>query len=235
MKNFSIIIPIYNESESIFKLIEEIEAEFHKGCPEIVIVDDGSNDDFNKQINMIKKKSFIIKRHSKNYGKCKAMMTGIAAANNNLICVIDGDGQNPPYEIKKLISFWESLTVKEKQKFLICGNRKHRKDTLTKRISSKVANFVRKRFLNDDCHDTACALKIFLKEEYLKIKYFKNMHRFLPALFKMHNCKIFNVDVDDRPRKSGISKYSFNNRFWVGIVDLVQVWSLIKKEKKNGE
>ena len=93
---------------------------------------------------------------------------------------------------------------------------------------------MRKFFLNDDCDDTACALKIFNRSDYLKIKYFRNMHRFLPALFKMNNCKIFNVQVDDRLRYSGVSKYSFNNRFWVGIIDLVKVWILIKKGEKNG-
>ena len=91
---------------------------------------------------------------------------------------------------------------------------------------SKVANTIRKFLLKDDCNDTACALKIFNRSHYLKIKYFRNMHRFLPALFKMNNCKIFNVQVDDRLRYSGVSKYSFNNRFWVGIIDLIKVYFL---------
>ncbi len=235
MKNFSIIIPIYNESESIFELIEEINIEFTKNCPEIVIVNDGSNDDFNEKINSSKYKKISIKNHPKNYGKCMAMLTGISAAKNDLICIMDGDGQNPPYEVKKLIRFWDSLPKNEKKKIIICGNRSKRQDTLTKRISSKIANKVRKFFLDDNCNDTACALKVFLRNDYLKIKYFRNMHRFLPALFKMNNCKIYNVQVDDRPRNAGISKYSFNNRFWIGIIDLIKVWILIKKEKKNGK
>ena len=73
-----------------------------------------------------------------------------------------------------------------------------------------------------------------MRSEFLKINYFKNMHRFLPALFKINNCKIFNVLVDDRPRTSGVSKYSFHNRFWIGIIDLINVWIFLKKEKKNG-
>ena len=88
--------------------------------------------------------------------------------------------------------------------------------------------------MKDDCNDTACALKLFNRSDYLKIKYFKNMHRFLPALFKIRNCQIFNVLVDDRARKAGVSKYAFNNRFWIGIIDLIKVWILIKKEKNNG-
>ena len=148
---------------------------------------------------------------------------------------MDGDGQNPPYEVKKMIAFWHNLSQKEQDNSLICGNRKIRKDTLIKRLCSKVANSIRKFLLKDDCNDTACALKIFNRSDYLKIKYFRNMHRFLPALFKMHNCKIFNVQVDDRLRYSGVSKYSFNNRFWVGIIDLIKVYFLIKKGETNGD
>ena len=163
------------------------------------------------------------------------MLTGISNARNNLICIMDGDGQNPPYEVKKMINFWRNLSKKEQDNSLICGNRKIRKDTLIKRLSSKVANTIRRFLLKDDCNDTACALKIFNRSDYLKIKYFRNMHRFLPALFKMNNCKIFNVQVDDRLRYSGVSKYSFNNRFWVGIIDLIKVYFLIKKGETNGD
>ena len=118
---------------------------------------------------------------------------------------------------------------------MICGNRKYRQDDFKKKISSRVANSIRKFILNDDCIDTACALKVFSKSNYLSIDYFKNMHRFLPALFKSKGCKIFNVPIEDRPRTAGKSKYNFNNRFWVGIIDLIKVWKLIKKENKNGK
>ena len=235
MKTFSIIIPIYNESESIFDLIKEIHSEFKKNIPELIIVDDGSNDDFYKQRHELKKLNVRILRHKKNLGKCRAMLTGISNARNNLICIMDGDGQNPPYEVKKMINFWRNLSKKEQDNSLICGNRKIRKDTFIKRLSSKVANTIRRFLLKDDCNDTACALKIFNRSDYLKIKYFRNMHRFLPALFKMNNCKIFNVQVDDRLRYSGVSKYSFNNRFWVGIIDLIKVYFLIKKGETNGD
>ena len=235
MKTLSIIIPIYNESESIFDLIREIHLEFKKNTPELIIVDDGSNDGFYQKRAKFKSLKVRIIRHKKNLGKCRAMLTGITDAKNNLICIMDGDGQNPPYEAKNLITFWSKLSKKEQNNFLICGNRKKRKDTLIKRLSSKVANTVRKFLLEDDCNDAACALKVFNRSDYLRIKYFRNMHRFLPALFKMKSCKIFNVQVDDRLRHSGISKYSFNNRFWVGIIDLIKVYILIKKGERNGD
>ena len=234
MKNISIIIPIFNESESIFKLIDEIFSEYKKKPPEVIIVNDGSTDDFANKVHTIKKKVCIYS-HKSNLGKCRAMLTGIKKAKNELVCVIDGDGQNPPYEIKKLISTWKNIESKYKNKFLICGNRKYRQDDFKKKISSRVANSIRKFILNDDCIDTACALKVFSKSNYLSIDYFKNMHRFLPALFKSKGCKIFNVPIEDRPRTAGKSKYNFNNRFWVGIIDLIKVWKLIKKENKNGK
>ena len=232
MNNFTIIIPIYNESDSIFILVKEIKKEFRGKLPEIIIVDDGSTDSFASEKKKLTNNIKIIS-HKNNLGKCMAMMTGVKAANNNVICIIDGDGQNPPYEIKKMIDYWYQVTKNWKSFVLICGNRKKRKDTFLKRFSSKVANIVRKFILNDDCDDTACALKVFNKKDYLKIKYFKNMHRFLPALFKMKKGRIFNVLVDDRQRFAGVSKFNFNNRFWIGIIDLFKVWLLINKKERK--
>ena len=231
MNNFSIIIPIFNESECVFMLVDEIQKEFGLQKPEIVIVDDGSNDDFRKKENLLTRKKINVFYHSQNLGKSKAMETGIRKSKNDLICVMDGDGQNPPYEIKKFIDMWKKLSKKDKIFGLICGNRIHRKDTLLKKFSSLIANKLRKLLLNDDCDDTACAFKLFRRQDYLKIKYFKNMHRFLPALFKMHGGKIFNIMVNDRKRFGGKSKFNFNNRFWIGIIDLAKVWILIHKRR----
>ena len=231
MNNFSIIIPIFNESECVFMLVDEIQKEFGLQKPEIVIVDDGSNDDFRKKENLLSQKKINVFYHSQNLGKSKAMETGIRKSKNDLICVMDGDGQNPPYEIKKFIDMWKKLSKTDKIFGLICGNRIHRKDTLLKKFSSLIANKLRKLLLNDDCDDTACAFKLFRRQDYLKIKYFKNMHRFLPALFKMHGGKIFNIMVNDRKRSGGKSKFNFNNRFWIGIIDLAKVWILIHKRR----
>ena len=228
-QKFTIIIPIYNENESIFKLIKEINLELEN--QEIIIIDDGSTDDFFKNYsNLTFSKNISVQKHEKNLGKCAAMLTGIKKAKNQLIVCIDGDGQNPPSEIKKLINSWYDPKNLSNEFLLICGERIKRKDNFLKKISSKFANKFRKFLLNDQCNDTACALKVFNREDYLSIDYFKNMHRFLPALFIMKRGKVVNVPVKDRPRLSGKSKFNFHNRFWIGIIDLVKVWILINKK-----
>ena len=212
MKNFTIIIPIFNESDSIFELVEELTKEFKKLKPQLIIVNDGSTDDFLKKKDKIRYKPFKLISHTNNYGKCKAM--------------------NPPYEAKKLMKYWNNLSEKQKKFGLICGNRVNRQDTTIKKISSIIANKVRRFILKDDCNDTACALKVFSKNDYLKLDYFLNMHRFLPALFKMNSGEIYNVPVADRKRERGVSKYSFNNRFWIGVSDLIKVRLMILKRRK---
>ena len=230
---FTIIIPIFNEVESIFSLIDELTNEFIIEKPEIIIVNDGSTDEFN---NVFKKKhshkNIKVVNHKKNLGKCMAMLTGVKHSENHIIAIMDGDGQNPPSEVRKLLKYWNENYRNSEESLLICGHRVDRKDSIIKKISSKVANKVRKSILNDDCFDTACALKVFRKKNYLELPYMRNMHRFLPALFKMRKSKIINVPVIDRPRVVGISKYNFSNRFWVGITDLIKVYSLINKEKE---
>ena len=232
MQKFSIIIPIFNEEDSISILLNELYSEFKNRNIEILIIDDGSTDNFKDKL-MSTPKNLKIISHNQNLGKCRAMLTGIKKAKGKLIGVIDGDGQNPPRELKKLLNFWENISQKNKQFFLVCGNRKIRQDTLIKKISSKIANYIRRMILRDECNDTACALKVFRKIDYLNIPYFKNMHRFLPSLFKTRGGKIFNIQVNDRLRFGGLSKYNFNNRFWVGIRDLIKVWYLINFSKRR--
>jgi len=229
MNKFTIIIPIYNEVESIFNLISEIDNEFKKERPEIIIVNDGSTDRFEEEYKNHNLKYKVVK-HKKNLGKCKAMESGIKKATNEIVCIIDGDGQNPPSQAKKIIKFWHQIPKKNSFS-LVCGNRVNRQDKLIKRISSRFANKIRMFILNDECKDTACALKVFAKSDYLQIPYFKNMHRFLPALFKIKKGSIYNVPVIDRKRVAGISKFNFHNRFWVGIIDLINVWGLINIKK----
>ena len=229
-KKFTIIIPIYNEIDAIFPLLDELIEEFKSEKPEIIVVDDGSTDNFLNKFKKIKKiKNIILKKHTENLGKCAAMMTGAKSAKNELLVFMDGDGQNPPSEVRKLVNKWLELKKEDRRSLLICGNRIKRKDNFVKRVSSKFANSLRKQILNDNCNDTACALKALEKKDYINLEYFRNMHRFLPALFILRDIKVINIPVVDRPRILGKSKFNFHNRFWVGMIDLIKVWNLIRK------
>ena len=232
-KKFTIIIPIYNEIDAIFPLLDELIEEFKSEKPEIIVVDDGSTDNFLKKFKKVKKiKNIILKKHTENLGKCAAMMTGAKSAKNELLVFMDGDGQNPPSEVRKLVNKWLELKKEDRRSLLICGNRIKRKDNFVKRVSSKFANSLRKQILNDNCNDTACALKALEKKDYINLEYFRNMHRFLPALFILRDIKVINIPVVDRPRILGKSKFNFHNRFWVGMIDLIKVWNLIRKGRE---
>ena len=112
---------------------------------------------------------------------------------------------------------------------LVGGIRRKRKDNIFKKVSSRTANFIRRIILKDDCTDTGCSLKVFDRNTFLSLPYFNGIHRFIPALYKYSNSRNIFIDVDHRLRKSGESKYGFNNRFYKGIIDIFRVRKIIKK------
>ena len=232
MKFVSIIIPVYNESSNLTKLLEEISYTFknlHVNF-EIIIIDDASTDD---TVNIIEKLklfyNFKIKliKNKKNYGQSYSILQGIKFSSNNTIITIDGDGQNNPADIPKLIKKYFS----DEELFLVAGIRKKRKDKFIKILSSKIANKVRKFILDDNCDDTGCSLKIFDKKTFLKFPYFDGIHRFIPALFNGYSKKMCFVDVDHRKRLHGVSKYDTLVRLIKGIRDLIKVRKIIKNLK----
>ena len=154
-------------------------------------------------------------------------MNGINSSKYNTIVTIDGDGQNNPIDIPKLANVYFS----NKNLYLVGGIRKNRKDNFKKIISSKIANLIRKKLLNDNCNDTGCSLKIFDKETFLRFPPFNGMHRFLPALFKGYGKNTDFINVDHRKRKFGISKYGTFDRMIRGIRDMIRVLIIIKKIK----
>ena len=226
MPNFSIVIPLYNESTNIEKLVPEI---FHSLTKyqkyELILINDGSNDNTLEVIEKIKKKySLILINNETNKGQSYSIWNGIINSNYNTIVTIDGDGQNNPNDIPKLLEIYFSKKIFA----LVGGIRKKRKDSLLKIISSKIANKVRSLILNDDCIDTGCSLKVFDKDIFLLFPFFDGLHRFLPALFKGYGMNIFFVDVDHRPRISGISKYGTLDRLYKGIIDIIRVKKIIR-------
>ncbi len=232
MNNISIVIPIFNEEKNIDLLVDEIMCinEIDK-INEIVLVDDKSVDNTKFVISNLKNTNSLVKLffHKKNLGQSKALYTGVKMANSDVIITLDADLQNNPKDISKLFNLYFS-DIETK---LVGGIRVNRKDNLIKRISSKFANFVRKFFLDDECDDTGCSLKMFDRNLFLSLPYFNGIHRFLPALFKYSGSKNQFVFVDHRSRKYGFSKYGTFDRAIKGLKDLYRVKKIISKLKND--
>ena len=222
---FSIVIPVYNEQDNISKLILEIYSADIKNF-ELIIVDDASNDNTIKILEKLKiKYEFKIIKLDTNSGQSIAIKTGINNSSYNNIITIDGDCQNNPKDIPKLINTYCSNEAIK----LVGGIRQKRRDSYIKKISSKLANKVRRYILNDDCDDTGCSLKVFDKKIFLSFVFFDGIHRFLPALFKGYGHSTAFLYVDHRNRVHGVSKYGTFKRLIKGIKDLYMVYNHLKK------
>ncbi len=227
----SLIIPMHNEAENAAPLVREIREALSPYFEyEVILVDDGSTDATPTILEGLAKVDpsvrFIL--HESNYGQSASVCSGVHAAKHQVIATLDGDGQNPPSEIKKL---FDAAQAQEKSldHYLIAGHRVKRKDTWIKRISSRIANAARKMLLRDDCPDSGCGLKLFDKKTFLSLPHFNHMHRFLPALFKSLGAEIINVPIKHRTRRSGVSKYGTWDRFLAGLGDLLGVAWLVRR------
>jgi len=212
---------------------ELINACQHAPVKEIVLVDDASSDDTLAQLQAIRQAHtdlIVVAHHLHRCGQSTALATGIRAAHNDLIVTLDGDRQNDPVDIPKLLASAQPL-IQTEQPFLINGRRIGRQDSLVRKASSRVANSVRGALLRDQTPDTGCGLKLFRRRDFLQLPYFDHMHRFLPALFQRLGGTVVSVDVSHRPRVSGKSKYGINNRLWAGIIDLFGVAWLLRRSK----
>jgi dolichol-phosphate mannosyltransferase len=145
------------------------------------------------------------------------------------VATLDGDGQNDPADIMKLLSASRESSLPP---VCVCGERRQRRDSWSKRFSSRVANRVRSNFLGDGIADTGCGLKLFQREAFLDLPRFDHMHRFLPALFIRDGGNVISVPVNHRPRHRGVSKYGLHNRLWVGLVDLLGVLWLLRRSRR---
>lgn len=224
MTELTIVIPAHNEAGNIGTLIKEINAAFAAGPSyEIIVIDDGSIDgSASEAINA--GDHVRVLRHEKRTGKSRALISGFQAARGQWIATLDGDGQNDPADITKL---WPRIQTSPP--VLFAGVRKRRNDGVVKLLTSRFANLVRKRLLKDDCRDTGCGFKIIPASTAQGLPYFDNMHRFIPALSRRAGLSVVEVDVEDRPRLSGVSKYGFFDRAAVAFLDTVGVFWLIRR------
>ena len=229
LKDFSIVIPVFNEEYNIEKLILEInKIHFDDYQYEIIFVNDASVDGTKLLLDSLNiKYKFKVVNHKNNKGQSESIRSGIKESKFSNILTLDGDGQNDPKDIPKLLTkYFADSSLK-----LLGGIRRERKDTLVKKISSRLANLIRKFILKDNCDDTGCSLKIFDKSIFLKFPFFDGIHRFLPALYKGYGHKTLFITVNHRHRSFGESKYGTFDRLKKGILDLIKVYFIIKNKK----
>jgi dolichol-phosphate mannosyltransferase len=229
------VIPVYNEAENIVPLVQEIVPSLEgRGEYEIIVVDDGSDDDTLARLQILRaggETRLRILRHPRNLGKSAALRNGVGAAHGEWVATLDGDGQNDPADIPRLCEVLADCSGEHRLR-LVCGHRVRRDDPWLKRLSSRIANAVRGRLLGDAVPDTGCGLKLIHRQAFLDLPFFDHMHRFLPALIERGGGTVVSVEVSHRPRLHGESKYGVHNRLWVGITDLFGVlW--LKRRAKN--
>lgn len=215
MPEFSVIIPLHNEAENIPILQQEIRESLQGMKYELVLVDDGSTDGTAGNIRHDKHVRVI--QFSHNCGQSAALLAGMRAAKGDVLVLLDGDLQNDPRDIPRL------LAEIEKGADLVCGYRARRQDSEVKKISSKIANAVRNRVIGDGIRDTGCTLKAMRRECATALVPFRGVHRFLPALIKNAGFHVTEIAVNHRPRRHGVSKYGVGNRALQATVDMLGV------------
>lgn len=226
----SIVIPVRNEADNIAPLVDEIAATLEKNLAfELIYVNDGSTDRTEAELTRLMASRPWLRqiRHETSCGQSAAVSSGVIHARAGVVVTLDGDGQNDPAFIPALL---EAMT-KTPHIGLVAGQRVGRQATGFKKLQSRVANAVRSVVLRDGTRDTGCGLKAFRRDLFLRLPYFDGLHRFLPALVRREGYAIGYVDVVDRPRRAGISNYGMWDRLWIGILDLIGVWWLIRRRR----
>lgn len=229
---FSIVIPVRDEGPNLVPLVDELVAvlgagDGPAGAWEAVFVDDGSGDDSAAVLAVLAGRfAFLhLLRHPRGLGKSAALRTAALVAGAAWIVTMDGDRQNDPRDIVRLLD----RAAESDRPALVSGIRRKRRASLARRLASRFANALRRWLLADDCPDTACGLKLIHRDVFLALPFFDSLHRFLPALVRLHGHPVANLLVEDRQRTAGRSKYSNWRRGLVGVFDLLGVFWLARR------
>jgi glycosyltransferase involved in cell wall biosynthesis len=219
----SVVIPVYNEEECLPGVLEELrEALDGAGMRdwEAVLVDDGSRDRSVEIVKEFRRKDprFRLVRFVRNCGQTAAFDAGFRAARGELIGMMDADGQNDPRDFPRLIA-----ALREQGVDMICGVRAKRRDSIVRKISSKIANGTRNWATGETVTDVGCSIRVWRRPCFGRVKLYEGMHRFFPTLFKIEGYAIGEIPVNHRPREKGTSKYGIHNRLWRGLRDLMAV------------
>jgi dolichol-phosphate mannosyltransferase len=217
----SVVVPVYNERENLHPLVEEILAELGRiGSPhELILIDDGSTDGSREILDRLARErpSVRVLHLEGNHGQAAGYVAGFAAARGDYLVTLDGDLQNDPADISRLLEWIPRYDM-------VVGIRRRRRDTWIRRVSSRIANRVRSRILGDGIEDTGCSLRVFRRDLAAGFIPFRGMHRFLPALAQFQGARVKQIPVNHRERRAGVPKYGVGNRLWAGILDLGGVW-----------
>ncbi|MGI6278877.1 MAG: glycosyltransferase family 2 protein [Patescibacteria group bacterium] len=222
--HYSFVVPVYNEVGNVEKLHGEIVGAAKKlDKPyEIIFVDDGSTDDTLKILKTLSPIKILVLR--KNSGQSAALDAGIKSAQGEILITMDGDGQNDPADVPKMLKKFNGFDV-------VCGWRHRRKDPIAKRFISSGARFLRSFLVADKVHDAGCTLRVYKKECFADLDLYGEMHRMIPALLAWNGFRLTEVKVNHRPRKAGRTKYSWQ-RMFKGFLDMINVWFWRKYESR---
>jgi glycosyltransferase involved in cell wall biosynthesis len=230
--DLSIVLPVYNEDGNLLPLLDEIEQVLRsEGVDfEVVAVDDFSTDGGLATLLAARESRpwLVIARHRINQGQSAAFATGFHVARGRLVATMDADGQNDPHDLPRMLA----LLVDGVD--LVCGVRRRRQDSWSKRVSSRIANRFRAALLGDSVSDAGCCFRVIRRSALREVPVFNGMHRFLPSILRFQGFNVVEVDVNHRPRTRGVSKYGVGNRLWRGLRDtLAMRW--FKKRCLRGD
>lgn len=220
--DLSIVVPVFNEQDNVKKLHQEIVETLNKleKSYEIIFVNDGSRDKTLENCRELKPLKIITFR--RNFGQTASIDAGIKEAKGEIVITMDGDLQNDPHDIPRLLE-----KMKKDKCDIVSGWRKNRKDPFSKRFISHGAELLRKFLINDGIHDSGCTLKAYKKECFEKVNLMGEMHRFIPATLAISGYKVEELEVNHRPRVHGITKYNYK-RTIKGFLDILGVWFWMK-------
>jgi dolichol-phosphate mannosyltransferase len=229
----SVVVPVRDEAANVEPLLADVSTVLDGLVDyEVVFVDDGSVDGTAVRLRELSRSHPRLRwvSHRSPCGQSAAIWTGVRLSRAPWIVTLDGDGQNDPADIPRLLEVRAARG--EDASLLVNGMRQGRRDTWVKRASSRIANGIRRRVLGDETPDTGCGLKLFPREAFLALPFFDHMHRFLPALMRRGGSEVVSVPVRHRERGHGRSHYGIHNRLWVGIVDMLGVLWLQRRSKR---
>lgn len=233
----SVVVAVNNEEGAAVQVAREIDTVFaqsySRDAYEIIFVDDKSTDATLERLQAARSElpNLRLIRHQNNTGKSGGVRTGVLAARGPVIALLDGDGQNPAADVLKVAQVLEAAGP---EVGMVAGERRKRQDNQSKRVASRLANNIRKRLLNDGSNDTGCGIKAIRREVFLRLPYFDNMHRYMPALVTREGFVTLFQPVDDRLRTTGQSKYTNIGRLLEALTDLPGVMWLNRRYRNPG-